>query len=100
MAHKWTGKTDGSPFMQRALLSLMRRTDIRFIYSIMVVFYLPFYLISRPSAVRVQYKYFREHMLYSRTKAIRGVWCNFYNFGAYVNLKDVNTKSSVQIIRI
>lgn len=70
--------------MQKTLVALMRHTDIRVIYAVMVVFYLPFYFLTRPSAVQAQYRYFRERLSFSRVKAIRGTWTNFYNFGQVV----------------
>ncbi len=83
MAAKWTGKTDGTPRMQRALIWLLRRTDIRLMYAVMVL-WLPFYMLFRPSTVRVQYRLFRERLGYSRMKSMRSVCRNFYNFGEVV----------------
>ena len=83
MAAKWTGKTDGTPRMQRALIRLLRRTDIRLMYAVMVL-WLPFYMLFRPSTVRVQYRLFRERLGYSRMKSMRSVCRNFYNFGQVV----------------
>ncbi len=84
MAEKWTGKTGGTPFMQRALVGLSRRTDIRIIYAVMAVTYMPFYLLSRPSAAKAQYRYFRERQGYSRAKALCSTLWNFYKFGQVV----------------
>ena len=70
--------------MQRALVGLLRRTDIRIIYAVMAVFYLPFYLLSRPSAAKAQYRYFRERQGNSRAKALCSTLRNFYNFGQVV----------------
>jgi len=83
MAEKWTGKTDGTPFMQRTLVGLLRKTDVRVGYGLMAMM-LPFYMLSRPSAVIVQYRYFRDRHHYSRCKAIGGALRNFYAFGQVV----------------
>lgn len=80
MAEKWTGKTDGTPFMQRALVKILRTLDVRCIYAVMVL-WLPFYILFRPSATRVQYRYFRERQHFGICKSMLFTWRNFYAFG-------------------
>jgi len=69
--------------MQRTLVGLLRKTDVRVGYGLMAMM-LPFYMLSRPSAVIVQYRYFRDRHHYSRCKAIGGALRNFYAFGQVV----------------
>ena len=83
MAEKWTGKTDGTPFMQRTLVKILRTLDVRCIYAFMAIL-LPFYMLSRPSATRVQYRYFRDRQHFSVCKSMRYTWRNFYAFGQVV----------------
>ena len=83
MAEKWTGKTTGTPFMQRALVKILRTLDVRCIYAFMV-FWLPFYIIFRPSATRVQYRYFRERQHFGICKSVLSTWRNFYAFGQVI----------------
>ncbi len=69
--------------MQRALVSMLRHTDVRLIYAFMVL-WLPFYLISRPSAVNAQYRYFRHRQGFGRLKSAAYVLANFYRFGQVI----------------
>ena len=80
---KWQGKTDGTPWMQRALVKMSRHLDVRLIYAFMVL-WLPFYLLSRPSAVRAQYCYFRLRQGFGRVRAAWFVLVNFYRFGQVI----------------
>ena len=83
MAEKWTGKTTGTPFMQRFLVKILRTLDVRCIYMFMAT-WLPFYRIFRPRTARVQYRYFREILGYSAFKSWRYQWRNYYAFGQVI----------------
>ncbi|MBO4665652.1 MAG: acyltransferase [Paludibacteraceae bacterium] len=83
MAEKWTGKTDGTRFMQRTLVKMLRCLDVRCLYAMMVT-WLPFYLLFRPSATRAQYAYFRKRQGYGVWKAMYKTWCNYYVFGQVI----------------
>ena len=69
--------------MQRALVRMLKHTDVRLIYAFMVL-WLPFYLVSRPSAVSAQYRYFRLRQGFGRLKSAAFVLANFYRFGQVI----------------
>jgi len=79
----WQGKTDGTPCMQRTLVKMLRHFDVRLIYAFMVL-WLPFYLLSRPSAVSAQYRYYRHRQHFRQLKSAWFVLANFYRFGQVI----------------
>lgn len=83
MAEKWTGKTDGTRFMQRSLVKMLRCLDVRCLYAFMVT-WLPFYILFRSSATRAQYRYFRLRQGFGVWKSMYYTWCNFYAFGQVI----------------
>ena len=77
---QWSGKTGGTPWMQRALVGIFRHTDVRIIYGVMSV-WLVWYLIVRLSATRAVYRFHRRHRLRSIWAACIDTYRSYYNFG-------------------
>lgn len=79
MAAQWTGQTGGTHWMQRALVGIIRHTDIRIVYGCMHL-WLVWYILVRPSARRGIYRYHR-HRGRNRLQAAADVYRSFYHFG-------------------
>ncbi|MBO4519081.1 MAG: hypothetical protein J5704_03490 [Paludibacteraceae bacterium] len=79
MKQKWSGQTGGTHWMQRALVSIIRHTDIRVVYGAMH-FWLIWYILVRPIPRQGIYRY---HRLRGRTRwqAAVDVYRSFYHFG-------------------
>jgi len=75
----WQGHTDGTPWMQRQLIALLRALPLQFIYAV-VALVVPGYLVFRPGA-RHQYRFFRDQIGFSPLKAARMTVVNHYRFG-------------------
>ena len=75
----WQGHTDGTPWMQRQLIALLRALPLQFIYAV-VALVVPGYLVFRPGA-RHQYRFFRHQLGFSPLKAARMTVVNHYHFG-------------------
>jgi len=80
---QWTGKTDGTPFMQRALIWLIRHTSIRIPYAIMALVVL-FYMLFHHKGYLAIYRFMRQRMGYKPVKAFFNVYLNHYTFGKVV----------------
>ena len=80
---QWQGRTDGSPFMQRALIAILRFVPVEIIYLFMSLT-IPFYIIFRPSATRAIYHFFRCRIGYSRLAAAYHTILNHLAFGQVV----------------
>lgn len=83
MDRQWTGRTDGTPRMQKALIVLFRYIDIRVMYGVMAVVIVG-YMLFRPSATRAQYTYFRRCYSLGLIQALIRTYCNFFRFGQVV----------------
>lgn len=80
---RWSGKTDGTPFMQKALISIFRYVDVRVGYAFMAVVIL-FYMLFRHSAFMAQYNYFRKCYGNNPLKACFNVYLNHFQFGQVI----------------
>ena len=58
----WQGHTDGTPWMQRQLIALLRALPLQFIYAV-VALVVPGYLVFRPGA-RHQYRFFATNLVF------------------------------------
>ena len=58
---KWQGKTDGTPFMHRALIALCRVLPLEIMYFFMATA-IPFYLVFNHKGYISIYHYFRRRM--------------------------------------
>lgn len=75
----WQGHTDGTPWMQRQLIALLRVLPLRLIYAA-VALVVPGYLVFRPGA-RHQYRFYRCQLGFSPCKAAWMTLRNHYRFG-------------------
>ena len=80
---QWTGKTDGTPFMQRALIWLIRHTSVRVPYAIMALV-VPFYMLFHHKGYKAIYSFMRHRIGYKPFKAFISVYRNHYAFGKVV----------------
>lgn len=83
MDRQWSGKTDGTPWMQNALIRIFRHIDVRFMYAVMAVV-IVFYMLFNRQAYRAQYRYFRFCMHYGPMKSFIHVYRNLFQFGQVV----------------
>ena len=79
MAQEWSGQTGGTHWMQRALVGLIRRTDIRVAYAMMHL-WLIWYIIVRRTERHGSYVFHRRRGR-SRLQAATDVYRSFYHFG-------------------
>ena len=79
MSQNWSGQTGGTHWMQRALVRIIRRTDIRVIYGIMHL-WLIWYIVVRPKERRGAYRYHRLRGR-NRFQATFDIYRSFYHFG-------------------
>ena len=79
MAAQWTGQTGGTHWMQRALVGIIRLTDIRIVYGCMHL-WLVWYMIVRPVPRKGIYRYHRRRGR-SRLQAAMDAYRSFYHFG-------------------
>ncbi len=80
---QWSGRTDGTPWMLRTLVVLLRRLDVRVLYGVMAVVVI-FYIIFRPRGTKAQYHLLRHRLGFSPMKACLGVYRNHYTFGQVI----------------
>lgn len=80
MPNQWSGKTEGTPWMQRTLIRILRHVDHRVMYGVMAVVII-FYMIFSQKRFRPIYKYFREIHGFSALKSLIYSYRNFYIFG-------------------
>jgi len=82
-AQQWSGKTDGTPWMHRALVRLLAHMPLGFAYFLMC-FALPIYMVAHPKATRAIWRYFRLRHGYGPLKSFCHLWANHYDFGCVV----------------
>lgn len=79
----WTGKTDGTPWMQKALILLYRILPLWLLYGVMA-FVIPFYILFDGKGRRSSWRFFRKRMGYGRLKNALHVYLNMFNMGMVV----------------
>lgn len=79
MAQEWRGQTGGTHWMQRALVGIIRHTNIRVAYVAMHL-WLVWYIIVRRTERHGAYV-FHRHRGRSRCQATADVYRSFYHFG-------------------
>ena len=79
MAQEWSGQTGGTHWMQRALVPIIRKTDIRIIYGVMHL-WLIWYILVRSHERHGAYL-FHRHRGRNRLQASLDVYRSFYHFG-------------------
>ena len=80
---QWSGKTGGTSWMQRSLVTMMRRIDPRVLYGIMA-FVVPFYMVFSHKGYMSQWHFFRRRMKYGRIKSLICVYKNHFRFGQVI----------------
>ena len=74
--HKqWTGKTGGTPWMQRSLITIMRRTGVRPLYVVMAMV-VPFYMLFSRRSFRAIWHYYRRIWHLPAWRALLKVYAN------------------------
>ena len=79
----WTGKTDGTPWMQKALIGLFRFLPLWLLYGVMALV-IPFYIIFDGKARHSSWRFFRERIGYGRLRSALHVYLNMFNMGMVV----------------
>ena len=80
---QWRGTTDGTPFMHRALIWLLRFIPLWVVYLLMA-FSLPVYMIARPRNSLAIWHYFRRRQGFGFWKTFCHLWKNHFLFGQVV----------------
>lgn len=80
---KWSGKTDGTPWMQRALIVLYRLIGLRPMYVTMALV-VPFYMLFGHRSYIAAYRFFRKRLRYGLLKSFFSVYRNYYTFGQII----------------
>lgn len=78
----WNGQTGGTHWMQRALVGLIRCTDVHVAYGLMHL-WLIWYILVRPSVTRGAYLFHRRRGRNSLSAAL-DVYRSFYHFGKVI----------------
>ena len=79
----WKGKTDGTPWMHKTLIWLMRWINLNVFYGIMALV-VPFYMIFNKQGYRSTYNFFRNRMGYPSLKSFFSVYVNHFRFGQVI----------------
>ena len=78
----WNGQTGGTHWMQRALVGIIRHTDVHVAYGMMHL-WLVWYILVRPSVTRGAYLFHRRRGR-NRLSAALDVYRSFYHFGKVI----------------
>lgn len=81
--NKWSGRTDGTPFMQKALIMLFKVVPIEVIYGVMALV-VPFYMLFNRKGYLAMYHFFRQRLGKSALSAVWHVYRNHFAFGQVV----------------
>ena len=81
---EWKGRTDGANWMHRWLIASLRFLDLRFVYTGMAVFVIPFYMLFSHKSYVAMYHYFRQQHHFGPLKAFRYVYLNHFRFGQII----------------
>lgn len=77
----WTGTTDGTSWMHRALIGLIKVTPLPLVYGFMALV-IPFYLVFNLKGSRPIYRYLRDRQGWGRLRSLLGCYGNHFLFGA------------------
>ena len=80
---EWSGRTDGTPFMQKALIVLFKVVPLEVIYAIMALV-VPFYMLFNHKGYIAIYHFFRLRLGKKPLSAFWHVYRNHYAFGQVV----------------
>lgn len=85
MEHKeWSGKTEGTPWMHRALTASLRVLPLWFVYLGMAIFVVPGFMVFSHKGYISMYHFFRRRMGCNRLKAFGMVYVNHVRFGQII----------------
>lgn len=80
---QWSGKTDGTPWMQRALISMYRLLPLWVLYGCMSLV-VPFYMIFNRQGYCSTYRFFRQRLGYGKVRSFLHVYANHFRFGQVI----------------
>lgn len=80
---EWQGNTDGTPFMQRALVTMFKVIPLEVMYAIMALV-VPFYMLFNHKGYLAIYHFFRRRMGCSPVASFLHVYRNHFAFGQVV----------------
>ncbi len=80
---KWKGGTDGTSWMHRALIGMMKVVPLWLMYFFMHLA-IPVYMVVNHKAYLANYHYFRKRHGYGTLKAFFHVWLNHVTFGRVI----------------
>ena len=81
---EWKGRTDGTPWMHRWLIKVMRVLPLRLMYAGVAVMVVPFYMLFRRSGFRAQWQFFRQRMQYGWWRSLWSTYRNHCQFSQVV----------------
>lgn len=79
----WTGRTDGTPWMQESLIGLYRILPLWFLYGVMALV-IPFYILFDGRGRRASWRFFRKRMGWGPFRSAVHVYLNMFNMGMVV----------------
>jgi len=79
----WQGKTDGTSWMHRSLIRIMRVVPLRLMYAFNAVFVVPFYFVFS-KGYSPMYHFFRDRFHYSSLKSFFWTFRNFRRFSQVI----------------
>lgn len=80
---EWSGRTDGTPFMQKALIVMFKIIPLEVIYGVMALV-VPFYMLFNHKGYLAMYHFFRHRIGNTPLKAFWNVYRNHFAFGQVV----------------
>ena len=83
-SERWTGKTEGTPLMHRALIGALRFMPLRLLYAVMAVCVVPFYMLFAHKGYLAAYHFFRRRFGFSPLKSFAYVYANHVRFGQVI----------------
>ena len=79
----WQGGTDGTSWMHRTLVRIVRHVPLRLMYGFVAAFVVPFYFLFS-KGYKPMYHYFNRRLGYGPLKAFVGVYRNFSRFSQVI----------------
>lgn len=81
--NEWNGRTDGTPFMQKALIVLFKVVPLEVMYGVMALV-IPFYMLFNHKGYLAMYHFFRQRLGMGWLGAVWHVYLNHFAFGQVV----------------
>ena len=80
---QWSGRTDGTPWMQRSLIGLYRVLPLWALYTVMALV-VPFYMLFNREGYRAIYQLFRQRLGHPPFRSFILTYCCHFRFGQVV----------------